>query len=358
MNTQIAKPGLFGLSNSNRDFTQKKHWGKNQFNTSFPASLACYMGHIGVDPVYLYLNAKKKVVHGNINSTDLLGLEPLSSNLHFSFESLYTPYELFTIGDLPRVDLVTLNTSSSRTYCIRALEIKLTALPDDQTHNLGEDQYGCEIVVRPDTIVYLALSIATIYANDQNRLFNLLAPVCSQVNDWEDPAQVSVLMGQMIEALENVMSDRLDKQSPLLMQPIWKTRGKSAVLHENCLDIFVWSNFGFTRLFIDAAINSNSHRITRLERTVFWLVKMLYDYAVNGKLDAKETIDKLTYNTKNDKAFSVGGKVTHKYMAGQELTNPRIHKSAFKEIILGGGQRFLSPERRLDAVILNTPNLF
>jgi HindVP restriction endonuclease len=40
------------------------------------------------------------------------------------------------------------------------------------------------------------------------------------------------------------------------------------------------------------------------------------------------------------------------------LTIPRVNKNAIKEIILGGGQSYLSPERRLDAAILNTPGLF
>ena len=33
------KPNLFGLNNTNRDFSLKETWGKNQFNSSFPASL-------------------------------------------------------------------------------------------------------------------------------------------------------------------------------------------------------------------------------------------------------------------------------------------------------------------------------
>ncbi len=85
---------------------------------------------------------------------------------------------------------------------------------------------------------------------------------------------------------------------------------------------------------------------------------MLYDFTLRGRFDPEDTIDKLTYNTKNDKAFSVGGKITHRYMTGLELTQPRISKDAFRHIILGGGQHFLSPERRLDAVILSTPDLF
>lgn len=39
----IDNPRLFGIINSNRDYSNAETWGKNQFNSSFPASLACYM---------------------------------------------------------------------------------------------------------------------------------------------------------------------------------------------------------------------------------------------------------------------------------------------------------------------------
>jgi len=50
--------------------------------------------------------------------------------------------------------------------------------------------------------------------------------------------------------------------------------------------------------------------------------------------------------------------VTHPYMDCDELHNPRITKEEIKNIILGGGQNLLSPERRFDAIIFNSPELF
>ena len=45
-------------------------------------------------------------------------------------------------------------------------------------------------------------------------------------------------------------------------------------------------------------------------------------------------------------------------MACEELTNPRIKKEEIKNIFLGGGQNLLSPERRFDAIIYGSPELF
>ena len=164
----------------------------------------------------------------------------------------------------------------------------------------------------------------------------------------------------MIEIIDKLILEKLDKQEPLVMQPIWKTEGKSSRLSDNCLDVFIWSNFAFAQLFIDVARGEAKvfNNITRQIRTIVWLFKMLYDFSKNNQINHKKIIDELSYNTKNDKAFAVSGKVTHSYMKSEILLKPRIKKEQIKEIILGGGQNLLSPERRFDAIIYNAPELF
>lgn len=63
-------------------------------------------------------------------------------------------------------------------------------------------------------------------------------------------------------------------------------------------------------------------------------------------------------NTKNDKVFAVNSKVTHFYMQFSSLTQPRIKKSEIQNIILEGRENLLTPERRFDAIIHNSPDLF
>ncbi len=314
------------------------------------------MGYIGIEPLYLYLDDNFKVLQKGIKVENLFGLKALSRNLHFYFESNYLPYAQLAIGSIPRIDLVTVN--SANTESLRALEIKLTVLPDNQTCMLSEDRYSSEIVVRPDTIVYVGLSIALAYLEDKIALLNILDPICSKILDWTNANQIIGYLGHIILALDEVLLAKLDNQIPLLMQPIWKTKGKSSVLAESCLDLFIWSDFGLTRLFIDAAKRSRSQIISRQMRAVIWLAKMLYDFAKDGTFAPRQITEKLVYGPRNDKAFSITGKLTHPYMTCDALTHPRVPKSAIREIILGGGQNFLSPERRLDAIIVNTPELF
>jgi hypothetical protein len=355
--TIITKPSLFGLSYSNRDFSQRETWGKNQFNSSFPASLAAFLPSKNLENIYLKLNESKQVIHGKISTSKLLGIAPNSDDLFYSFESIYSPYQQFVKGNLPRIDLVTQKRQSGS--CIKGIEIKLTALPDNTTCNLLDEQFGTEIVVRPDTIVYLACSIAFIYKENYEELQSFFNSAFIKISNWIDAENVLPFIPLIIETIDRITSANLHKQSPLLLQPIWKTEGKSPRLAKNCLDVFVWSNFAFIELFVKEARNrDNFTLITRQLRTLIWLFKMLYDFSKQGYFNHQYIIDELSYNTKNDKAFAVSGSVTHPFMSCAELTKPRITRGEIKNIILGGGQNLLSPERRFDAIIFNSPELF
>lgn len=353
------EPGLYGITYSNRDFTQAEAWGKNQFNSSFPIGLTNLIYSKGLGNIYLCLDKELKINHGKISAEQLYGISPVSDDLFFSFESPCTSYQQFIIGSLPRVDLVTQIRSTGQ--CLRPIEIKLTALPDNSTCSLTEEYYGCEIVVRPNTIIYLACSIVTNFKENQEEITKFIGDDFGKIKDWNDSVSIWSNLTQMILAIDRIVVSLIDKQEPLLMQPIWKTNGRSPELANNCLDVFIWSNLAFTQLFTDAArdeISAGNKRITRQVRTVIWLFKMLYEFGIKGQINYYKIIDELSYNTKNDKAFSANGRVTHKYMSCEELTNPRIGKREVKNIILGGGQNLLSPERRFDAIIYNYPELF
>ena len=76
---------------------------------------------------------------------------------------------------------------------------------------------------------------------------------------------------------------------------------------------------------------------------------MLYDFAQTGKIPHLDIIRTLSFNAQTDKAFALNGANTNKYMICEELVNPRIEKAEIRNIVIGGGQNFLSPERRFDA---------
>jgi hypothetical protein len=353
------KPSLFGLSRSNRDLSQGANWGKNQFNNAFPVALACYMSSKDVSPVYLQLDANRKVTHGKITVREIFSADPLAPETFYAFESIHAQYETLVAGGLPRIDLVVCKTADGVTTTLRGIEIKLTALPDNSTFDGPETEYGTEVVVRPDTIVYLALSVASNFLSDRGLLLERLQPLAEKIKDWRSLHGVLPHLNDACDALDNILLDKLPQQKPLVLQPIWKTVGKKLILNDNCLDAFAWSDFAFTRLFIDPCRESVGRGyVTRHARSALWLAKMLYDFALNGKMNHERVIDELTFDTKNDKAFACGGLVTRKYMRCAEIIKPRITKNEIKCIILGGGEKLLSPERRFDAAVMGTPGLF
>ena len=67
----------------------------------------------------------------------------------------------------------------------------------------------------------------------------------------------------------------------------------------------------------------------------------------------------MAHDKQTDKEFSVNGIVTSSYMKSARLAKPILPPSVLKEIILGGGEQELSPERRFDQTVkFTTADLF
>lgn len=351
------KPGLFAQdhNNSSRDYTREKCWGKNQFNSSFPASLVAYMGYKGIEPVYLKTDLENKVVHSSISASELYRIDPLAQNAFYNFEAGYIGFEKFYTGDREKIDLVMVDRDTNESLI--GLEIKLTAIPDSTTKNLPEDKYSSEIVVRPPTINFLACSLCSYFTgtDGRNKLHELLGTV-PQINHWEEIDDVLPHYDKILDAILNVSRYLQDKQSPLIIQPIWKTKNGSAILCDDCLDVFVWSNLSVIQMC--RIQEPDKTKINRPMRTIIWLYLMLFNYAVYEQFDYKRIVRLHSYNIANDKAFAISGIQSYNLLKSPQLTHPRINKNEIRNIILGGGQNYLSPERRFDAVIVYSPELF
>lgn len=355
--TDTTTPGLFAQDrhNSNRDYTQEKFWGKNQFNSSFPASLVAYMGHKGINPVYLITDTANRVRHTTISAARLFGIDPLAPSAFFNYEAGFTPYDTYYTGGREKIDLVMVDSETKK--CLSGLEIKLTAIPDSTTKDAQESGYSSEIVVRPPTIHFLACSICTEFEGraGRDKLRELLSAV-PQINHWEEIMDVLPHYPAILQAVLSVSTHLTGNQKPLIVQPVWKTQGARPVLADDCLDVFVWSNLAVIQMC--CLQEAESKKLNRPMRAIIWLYLMLFEYAVYGQFDYRRIVRLHSYNLPNDKAFAVSGQQSLPLLRCDELAHPRIQKSEIRNIILGGGQNFLSPERRFDAVIVNSPELF
>ncbi len=356
MAAKDTKPGLFGQKHSSRDYTKAECWGKNQFPSSFPASLVAYMYSKNIKPVYIKTDRENNIIHSSIESLELLGIDPLSDEAYYNFEAGFAPYEKFYQGEREKIDLVMMNNTTNE--LLSGLEIKLTALPDNTTKKQAETEWGCEIVMRPPTICFLACSVCANYETleDKDRLRKLLRNV-PQINHWEEIEEVLPHYSKILNSILAISTDMTDQQKPLVIQPIWKTEGNKMRLRDECLDVFVWSNLSIIQMCCTEE-SENLKKLNRFHRTIIWLYKMLLDYVTYDTFDYKRIIRLQSYNLANDKAFALPGTKSHTFLTGPEIVKPRISKYEIKNIILGGGQDLLSPERRFDAVLVNSPDIF
>ena len=350
-------PGLFGQKYSSRDYRYEDSWGKNQFNSSFPASFVAYMGSKKIDPIFICTNKSNDIIHSLISSQALLGIDPLGENAYYDYEASYFPYEqYYSATKKEKIDLVMIDRSTNSP--VSGLEVKLTTLPDNTTKDSDDADYGSEIVVRSPTILFLACSICSCFDDTlkKSNLHNMLNTIGSDIKDWSEIRNILPHYEAIKNAVLTVSSYLYDQQIPIIVQPIWKTNKSLTDLEENCLDVFVWSNLSIIQMALRE--KSAPDDISRNQRTIVWLYKMLWDFTLYGKFNYTDIVNDLSYNYKTDKAFAISGKLTNPFMKCEALTKPRITKHEIKNIILGGGQKLLRPERRFDAYLVSHPELF
>ncbi len=260
-----------------------------------------------------------------------------------------------TVDDIQPIDLVV---SESKSKCpLSPVEVKLTTIPDNTTVKKKEAEYGSELVVRSPTMRYAAMGMGRSCVEHMAQVRDLFSPACAKIRDWDNVVEVSKHRDTIIGALDIFLNNYSIYEKPLLMQPIWKTKGKTPVLADNCLDIFVWSDFALCRLLLDSG-NGGDEKISRPQRAALRLARFLYELSTRGKVYQKPIYDGMTFDNLNDKEFAVSGLKTNLHMRCERLTKPIIVKDQIKEIILGGGQKYLSPERRFDAIIYYSREIF
>lgn len=348
----MSTEALYGIENSNR--SSEDLWGKNQFNSSFPVALCCYMRDAQIAPVYIAVtsdflcNTSDEI----INFSDVFNTQKTGAGIRFEFETAFSPFSEFLYDELGGIDLVTKDSETGK--FLRPLEVKLTVVPDSTTCELDENLWSSELVIRPATSSYAALSIY----NSVKALSNareILEPSAEKISDWNNATEIITQKESIIGALRCYLETFHAKQSPLLVHPIWKTQGKGPQLASNCFDVFVWSDFAVCKAFIDKANKEQSKKkVSRALRESARMLRCLNELHTKGKVNIKSIYKNMGLGHQTDKAVSLSGTATTNYMAHPRLTKPILLKNNLKEIILNGGERLLSPERRFDATIYFT----
>ncbi len=342
--------GLFGIEHTNRP--DKQHWTKNCFNSSFPTALACYMMEHNIPAIYAKLaivEGRLKVVCDTIRINELFNCGDRKANeLYFAFESKYEPYQYFCFDSLDGIDLVVKTLTGEY---LSPVEVKLTVLPTSATANKPENEWGSEIVVRTATTSYCAFSIWDKIQSWRNKVRDVFEDVCSDIGSWTNDFEMSHKTVHLRDALDNFEKEFINLQQPLVMQPLWKTVGQSPILAERAFDIVVWSNFAFSRLFIET---ENESTMSRPMRASARMARCLWELSKSGKIRIDEIYRQMAFGQQTDKEVSVPGDRWRRYITTDRTLNLAVSKDALSEIIAPGYVENLRPERRFDQTLYFT----
>lgn len=345
----MSETGLFGIRHSNRGIDD--HWGKNCFNSSFPTAMACYMLSHNIPAIYIHLNENLEVVADTIPINEAFAIGARSfDELEFDFESVFEPYQQYSFDAVDGIDLVVKDTSGN---FLAPVEIKLTVLPDNSTCSRPEHQWGAEMVIRSATTSYCALGMYDSVANESKKIREIFEPACSSIQMWDNDFEMTHKTPLLCEAIDTFQRAYLQYQKPLLMQTIWKTQGKSPLLAEQAFDIVLWSDYAFSRLFVDSAYDI-ARTMSRPARSTARLARCLWELSRSGRIRLTDIYRQMAFGNQTDKEFSVNGLHWRRYVNHERIITPVLNRTVVNEIIQPGYIEKLSPERRFDQTLYFT----
>ena len=344
--------GLFGIYHSNR--SPDDHWGKNCFNSSFPASLAAYMLANGIDPIYQKLeiiNGKLCVVSTTIPIKDVFNCEEKQlKDIYYAFESVYQPYQKYSFDPIDAIDLVIKDTAGNY---LAPLEVKLTVIPTSATSRFKENLWGSELVVRSATTSYCAIGMYDSIREESKNIRDIFEDACSSIQSWDNDYEMTHKMPNLCKAIDNFQTVYYQNQKPLLMQTLWKTQGQSPLLKDQAFDIVVWSDYAFSRLFLDGS-DSPSESMKRGMRASARMARCLWELSKSDKIRIVDIYRQMAFGNQTDKEFAIGGSIWRKYVSTPRIQNFKLSKDVVYDIIEEGYIDNLMPERRFDQTLYFT----
>lgn len=351
MPQQAKSPSLYGISEDNSSRHGSDLWGKNQFNSTFPLSLCLYMRDNEINPVSVIMDeGATKASDDHWAMSDIVGGQ--HDDCHYIFEEAYSHYAGFSRNQADRIDLVVVKGGE---HAI-PLEIKLTVVPDSGTAKMEEIEWAPEIVIRPVSSAHAMMGVAhslVQFGNEEakDNVISALRPAYNQISSWENNSEINQNSNKLCSALQKALMFCEEIQSPFLMQPIWRTKGQSPELCEQCFDVFVWSDLSIMAIPVQEHNRASGDSLLRTTREIARHVRSLYDILQTGDHNYSGIYKGMSLDTQTDKSFSLPGRRSIKYLRHPRLTNPALHQDCLLEIILHGGEKALKPERRFDSAV-------
>lgn len=170
---------------------------------------------------------------------------------------------------------------------------------------------------------------------------------------WDNDYEMTHKMPYICEAVDKFQMKYHIYQKPLLMQTLWKTQGQSPLLADRAFDIVIWSDYAFSRLFLDNSTQP-AETMRRGMRASARLARCLWELSKSGKIRVVDIYRQMAFGNQTDKEFAVGGSLWRKYVTSARIQNLALSKDVVKEVIESGFIDRLMPERRFDQTLYFT----
>jgi hypothetical protein len=297
------------------------------------------------------IDGKLSVVSSEIKIENVFNCgKPPVNTLDFYFEHAYEPYQEFSFDDIDGIDLVVRDIAGRY---LSPLEVKLTVLPTANTSHLPEDKWGCELVIRAATTSYCALGMFDSVRENPLEVREIFENSCSSIQSWDNDFEMTHKTPDLAKCIDEFERQHLDDQKPLVMQTIWKTQGQSPQLADQAFDIVIWSDYAFSRLFVDSSYYQES-TMSRPMRASARLARCLWELSKSGKIRLSDIYRQMAFGNQTDKEFAIQGSKWRSYVTTDRITTPKLPKTVLSEIIQPGYIEKLMPERRFDQTLFFT----
>lgn len=338
-------PAFYGIKESN--LAAEGMWSREMFPKAFSVALVNYMGGQGIDLNTVSADRLDCRV-GEIGVNELYGGTGLGTDkLVFDFDTVYAPHA--AIADaVPESDLVVTGRDG---VPLRRLDMQASVVPDASTNGLAPELMGPELTVRTPSLVNCALSMATSLMDDREDALRILCEDIPENLDWRIWDSVRDYVPTVIDSILGLEAEFIDRQSPFMLQSIWRSEDGGPLMAEHALDAFVWTDYAFTRLFLGSTRRPSDGGPSRPARCAVRLHMMLTDLLAERRPDMDALVLATRYGVSGNKEFMVSGKATNRLMACDRLAMPAVPSSDVPKLATEGFESMIVPERRLDASV-------
>ena len=334
-------PMFHGIVNSN--MSMEGLWSRDLFPKSFSVALCNRLRDTGTDVNYIVTDRNEcRVVPLSVDS--LYRTHTASEELIFDFDSICIPHLELASG-IPESDLI-LHEPDCRKLC--RLDMQASVIPDASTKGLAAELMGPEMTVRTPTLKNLALSMAESLMDVRSDVVSILRRAIPDRMDWSDWGSVSPYTEDIVYSLNHLQDVHRDRQHPFLLQSVWKSEDGGPFMAKDALDVFVWSNHAFSRLFLDSTRKTSDDSATRPLRSTVRLYRMLLEILEGRHPDLDRIIVETQYGISGNKEFMVNGKATNRVMYCDRLVNPAVSALDSTFLLSSGSERMIMPERSLE----------